>query len=122
MFLALLLLLPATANACAYERVQFDVAVNAAEKSFIGTVTSLEGRHAKITVEKPLKGVTAGDTIEFDIDESSCAIRFQQGQQWFYLGASQPSGSLLLKDDQGREQAENIALVKEKLPELFKAE
>ncbi|MEZ0260771.1 MAG: hypothetical protein ACAH80_07160 [Alphaproteobacteria bacterium] len=120
LFLSLFLLFPHHANACAYERMQFDVALNAAEKSFIGTVASVEGRDAKITVEKAIKGVKDGEVLDVEIGESSCAIRFQKGQQWLYLGASQPSGSILLKDEQGQELAENVALVKEKLPELFK--
>lgn len=115
LFLSLFLLLPSAAHACAYERVQFDVALNAAEKAFIGTVASVEGRLAKITVEKPVRGVEAGETLEVEIGESSCAIRFQKGQQWLYLGATQPSGSIQLKDEQGREIADNIKLVNEKL-------
>ena len=119
LFFLVLLLLPAPAHACAYEAVQFDVAVTAAEKSFIGTVVSVEGRLAKINVEKAIRGVAPPEVLEVEIGEGSCAIRFQKGQRWFYLGDNQPSGSLLLRDDMGRDVAANIKIVNENMPGLL---
>ena len=120
--LALCLAFSQGAAACAYERMQFEVALKSSEKAFIGTVETVENRLAILKVEKAVKGVKEGETLDVEIGESSCAIRFQAGQRWLYLGASQPSGSILLRDENGNAMAENLRLVQEKLGDTPEAD
>jgi hypothetical protein len=107
---ALVFLLAHPAQACRYEPRPLEDQLKAAPTVFIGTVTTVENRQATFSVEKGIKGIRDGETLDAEITADSCAIRFQPGQRWVYLGNSQPSGSLMLMDEYGRTNPDNIAL------------
>lgn len=110
--IAAFMAMAAPAHACKVMVRPFEVSFKEAETAFIGTVRTVENRLAIIRVEKGIKGIEGGQEIDVEIGESSCAIRFQPGQRWFYLGAGVPSGSLLLRDEYGREMPENMELAR----------
>jgi len=120
---ALWALLPMQARACRYEALPLKDNVAKAEKVFVGTVATVENGLVIIKVENGLKNAAAGEEVTTDLlkDQSSCTIRFQPGQRWLYLGPYQPSGSLLLQDEYGRDNAESIAAVEKQFgAEAFK--
>lgn len=108
--IAAFMALAAPAYACKVMARPFEVSLKEAEIAFVGTVRTVENRLAIIRAEKAVKGIEDGQEIDVEIGEGSCAIRFQPGQRWFYLGAGVPSGSLLLRDEYGREIPENMEL------------
>lgn len=110
--LALTLLISTSpARACRFEAVPLKDSVAKADKVFVGTVETVEVGLVIIKVENGIKNARAGEEVTTDLlqDRSSCAIRFQPGQRWLYLGPHQPDGSLLLQDEYGRDVAANIA-------------
>lgn len=110
--IAAFMLLAGPAHACKVMVRPFEVSFKEAEIAFVGTVRTVENRLAIIRAEKGIKGIEDGQEIDVEIGESSCAIRFQPGQRWLYLGAGVPSGSLLLRDEYGREIPENMELAR----------
>ncbi len=116
LFLALFLFASQDVHACRYQARPFEESLKSAAVSFIGTVTTVENRLAVIKVEKAIKGVKDGETLDVEIGESSCAIRFAAGQRWIYLGDSAPSGSLLLMDENGDTVGDNLKLVQTLVP------
>lgn len=93
---------------CRYEARPLAESVAAAQDGFIGTVDTVENGLAILHVQKSLRD-KPGDTLEVEISQESCAIRFAPGQRWLYLGPDHPSGSLLLRDENGVEITANIA-------------
>ncbi len=113
---ALGLLLTAEAKACRYEAVPLHESAAGAAKVFVGTVETVEVGLVIIKVENGIKNAKAGEEVTTDLlqDKSSCAIRFQPGQRWLYLGPHHESGSLMLQDEYGRDNAPAVeAAVKE---------
>ncbi|HYD17366.1 MAG TPA: hypothetical protein VEF76_02675 [Patescibacteria group bacterium] len=106
---------PRDAGACRYRPEPLEQSIKSAEKSFIGTVKTVENGMAYIEVEQTVHGVKEGDVVEAEYRGNSCDIRFAPGQRWLYLGSSLPSGSLLLQDENGRELAGNIAATRAQL-------
>lgn len=100
----------APALACKFEARPLAESVAAAKDGFIGTVDTVENGLAILHVQKSLHGKD-GDTLDVEISQESCAIRFQPGQRWLYLGPDHPSGSLLLRDENGVKMTANIAAV-----------
>lgn len=127
MFMRILLVLvllgagAAQARACQYAARTIGEEVAAADKVFVGSVRTVENGLAIFSVEKGIKNIKDGQTLEVDVHErskGSCGIDFQAGQRWLYLGPEAPDGSLLLQDDQGRVLAENVSLVKKKFGDV----
>lgn len=122
-FLVMILLGTGARNAaaCQYVARSLDEAVKAADTAFLGSITTLENGLAIFSVEKGVKNAKDGEAVELetrDRSKGSCAINFQPGQRWLFLGPDAPSGSLLLQDDLGRSQKENIDLVKQKFGDI----
>lgn len=109
------------ATACRYVARSLDEALKAADTAFLGSITTIENGLAIFSVEKGMKNAKDGEVVELetqDRSKSSCALNFQPGQRWLFLGPDSPSGSLLLQDEQGRSQKENIDLVKQKFGDI----
>ncbi len=110
--LAFCLLAAHPARACRYEPAPLADVAKVAKTIFIGTVSTVENGLATITAEKGIKGIKDGEKLDVVVLNNSCAIRFEPGQRWLYLGNMEPSGSLLLMDEYGRTMDDNIALAK----------
>ena len=109
-----LVLFANTALACRYIPRSFDENYDAAELAIIGTVEHVADDMVVMAVEKVFKGkAEAGGTLQVPTGKSSCHIRFVTGQKWLYLGASYPSGSILLEDEKGNALKEGIPAVEE---------
>jgi hypothetical protein len=113
---ALFLFLPVSAAiACRYKTVSLDDSLAQASVAFIGDVVSIEDGIARFRAEKGIKGIGDGEYFAVRMPAHSCGIRFQAGQRWLYLGEILPSGSRLLRDEQGRLVPGNLRAVAEKL-------
>ena len=100
------------ARACRFEPAPLADTAKVVKTIFIGTVSTVENGLATITAEKGIKGIRDGEKLDVEVLSNSCAIRFEPGQRWLYLGNMEPSGSLLLMDEYGRTNKDNVALVK----------
>jgi hypothetical protein len=119
MFLVAALLLAAgQAGACTYEAQPLADNVAAAKIAFIGSVRTVENGLVTFTIEKIIKGAKEGDSFDADLhpDKGNCGIPFKPGERWLYLGNDAPTGSLLLQDEFGRVQADNLAAAKKFAP------
>lgn len=115
----LFLVMVRNAHACAYERMQPEVALKAAEKAFIGTVVEVQENRTLLKVTRALKNVSEGDIVEAPYEGSSCDIRFTKGQRWYYLGSTHPTGSWMLTDEKGNAVGENEKNVNALLAKAF---
>ena len=121
--LALGLLLSAEAKACRYEAIPLHDSAARAAKVFVGTVDTVENGLVIIKVENGIKNAAAGEEVTADLlqDTSSCAIRFQPGQRWLYLGPHHESGSLMLQDEYGRDVIPSVEAAKKEFgPDALK--
>jgi len=110
-FVAVLMMLAAPAEACRFTPQDPKALAAAAKVAFIGTIRTNEVGLIFFHVEKGIKGVKDGDEFSVEMGHESCDIRFEVGQRWLYQGPFVMSGSLLLQDEYGRDQPENIAAV-----------
>lgn len=100
--IAMLIFMTGEVQACRYIPRSFDENYDSAVLAVIGTIEHVDDEMAVMAVEKVFKGeATAGGTLQIPTGKSSCHIRFMTGQRWLYLGASYPSGSVLLEDEKG---------------------
>lgn len=115
----LFLVMMRNAHACAYERMQMDVALKAAAQVFIGTVEEVGEDQTLLKVTRAIKNVSEGDTVAAPYEGSSCDIRFTKGQRWLYLGSTHPTGSLMLTDEKGNAVGENEKTANDALAKAF---
>lgn len=110
-FLIVIAAFPTGAEACKYQQRPLAENLKEAKLAFIGTVKTVENGQATLVVDQSLRGAGEGQEVVADYEGSSCDIRFAAGQRWLYLGSVHPSGSLLLRDENGNEMQDNIKAV-----------
>ncbi len=115
---ALLLAVVGRAEACKYVARPVEGSVAASATAFVGSVRTVENGLVILNVEKAIRGAKDGDEFDTDLhpDKGDCGIVFKPGERWLYLGNDATSGSLLLQDEFGRLQADNLAAAKKLAP------